>query len=172
MNTTLALIFTLPAGSQTILIPLRESVYNHSFRLSLSCTQNTVGEENPPLSIPYPSPPLPFSCLVAQRSICADFLKGLQGVTWTEWMGLIAFSKVEADLYKRKWIECCGGFFSPHPMLPVMYLHHFVKLCHFICFQHFLLFSLTCILLTSEHRHLTVLRGHLGSVTNSLNLSI
>lgn len=140
MNTTIALIFTLPAS----LLGVKQSwflwgkVCSHSFRLSLSNTQ-TQWEKRTLLCL-YLTPPFSLSCLVAQRSICADFLKGLQGVTWTEWMGLIAFSKVEADLYKRKWIECCF-FFTPYPMLPVMHLRHFVKLCHFVCFQHFLLFS-------------------------------
>ncbi len=91
-----------------MLIPLRECVYSPSFIPPISLMHtNTVGEESPPLSIPYPSL-LPLLSLT-RRSICADFLKGLRGVTWTEWMGLIAFSKVGADLYKRKWIEC---FFS------------------------------------------------------------
>lgn len=92
----------------------------------LSHAHKHSGKKSLPLSIPYPLLLLPFLSFT-QRSICADFLKGLQGVTWTEWMGLIAFSKVEADLYKRKWIECFS-FLTLYSIAPVMHVCHFVKL--------------------------------------------
>lgn len=49
--------------------------------------------------------PLSRFFFLALGSICAVFAKGFLSVTWTEWMGLIAFNKVKADLHRRKWIE-------------------------------------------------------------------
>lgn len=50
------------------------------------------------MSAPYPS----LSVLLAHRFIWAAVIKGLGGVTRTQWMSLTAFRKVEADLYERK----------------------------------------------------------------------
>lgn len=84
MNTSLDPVFTLPGsllgggGKQCQFLWGNVCVVG-SFVLPISLMhRNTVGEESPCLSITYPS--LLLLCLSAQRSICADFLKGLRGV--------------------------------------------------------------------------------------------
>lgn len=126
--TLLLLRFSLP------LLPFWEqNNFDSSERICVKCFNSVCLSNAHKPSSGYTLPPI-------SSSICADFLKGLQDVTRTQRMGLIAFRKLEADLYKCKWIECF--FFSLYSVAPVMHLCHFVKLCHLGCFQHFPLFRL------------------------------